>query len=147
MPPSSDLLSGRKAIMEHLQICNWEAVEKLVRKQGCPIAKLGGRWVSRRATLNAWVDKETGGDSMGEKPPSCTLSERSKAIWSRWRQDRMSVFLTHYEQCGCLVQRACKKAGINRQTFYNWRKEYPRFESACKSIEDGMNTGGAECLG
>ena len=40
------------------------------------------------------------------------------------------------KECMGIVSSACKKAGIDRSTYYGWRKEDPEFANACDEAYD-----------
>lgn len=45
-------------------------------------------------------------------------------------------FLTTLEQSAGLVATACRKAGINRSTYYKWRKDDDEFAQAADDIKE-----------
>lgn len=49
---------------------------------------------------------------------------------------RKDNFLEVYKNNMCIVASSCLKAGISRQTFYEWRREDPDFASKCEEIEE-----------
>lgn len=49
---------------------------------------------------------------------------------------RKANFLEVYKNNMCIVASSCLKAGISRQTFYEWRREDPDFASKCEEIEE-----------
>ena len=143
MPPTEQpLIIGVKGIMAFLQIANWDSVVNLIEHENLPFQKIGGRWVGKRENLQHWLDVKTGLKDM-ESVEVCrirhtsTHNSGSKAhIWTRWRTVRMERFLIAYREYGCQVSRACRQAGINRKTFYNWQREYERFAFACQQIQN-----------
>lgn len=47
-------------------------------------------------------------------------------------------FLVAYERSACNVSVACKAIDIERCTFYDWKKKYPKFRKAVEDIEQGI---------
>jgi len=47
-------------------------------------------------------------------------------------------FLKYYEQFNCNIRATCKKIGIDRTTFYKWRKRDKKFDMMVKEIEEGV---------
>lgn len=58
-PVERELVIGRKNLMSALQICNWDSVERLIKRENLPAAKVGGRWLARREALIAWINQRT----------------------------------------------------------------------------------------
>lgn len=53
-----DLIIGRDAILDILKLSHWRYVEyHYLDKPGCPIALIGGRWMTRRSLLDAWLSQ------------------------------------------------------------------------------------------
>lgn len=44
-------------------------------------------------------------------------------------------FPTHLSESYGIIKAACNKAGISRETYYNWRKADPEFAKACDETE------------
>lgn len=53
-----ELLVGKKAIMDALDLALWASVIKLKRTERLPVAKIGGRWMSRRTLILRWIDRK-----------------------------------------------------------------------------------------
>lgn len=47
-----------------------------------------------------------------------------------------SKFLEAFERHLGIISPSCREVGIDRQTYYNWRKLDPDFDKACKEIEE-----------
>lgn len=45
-------------------------------------------------------------------------------------------FLEAFERHMGIISPSCSEVGIDRQTYYNWRKLDPDFDKACKEIEE-----------
>lgn len=58
-PVERELVIGRKNLMSALQISNWDSVERLIKRENLPAAKVGGRWLARREALIAWINQRT----------------------------------------------------------------------------------------
>lgn len=51
-----ELIIGKKSIMAALALENWRSVISLVQKDHLPVAKIGGRWLTRRTLITRWID-------------------------------------------------------------------------------------------
>ena len=49
---------------------------------------------------------------------------------------RKADFLEIFQNNMCIVASSCRKAGITRQTFYEWRREDAEFAAKCEDIEE-----------
>lgn len=143
----TDLIVGRKQLMVFLGINgNWNAVDKMIKRQACPIGKVGGRWSGQRHLLLAWLTSRQGG---GEPVKSCqnlqdlTLKARNKSLetLSKKRNFTMQSFLVNYRGC-MTISGACNASGISRQTYHNWRQRFDRFDAACRQIEEEVQGNG-----
>lgn len=146
MPPvEKPLIIGRKAIMAFLQITNWDSVLRLRREGDLPIGKPdgGGRWVGKRINLQAWLDRTTGGSKFKDEPVNICQKLQSLTpknavdftqVWNKWRTPKMERFLVAYRNSDCMVSPACRAAKISRETYYQWRRNYERFDEACNQI-------------
>jgi len=47
-------------------------------------------------------------------------------------------FLALFEKNAGIIKTTCKKLGIDRQTFYNWKKYNEEFAKRVEDIEEGM---------
>lgn len=54
------------------------------------------------------------------------------------RKELKEVFLEAYDSSACNVSMACKKIGISRNTFYEWKKEDLVFAESCKEKEESL---------
>jgi hypothetical protein len=55
------------------------------------------------------------------------------------KRDKVKVdFLEAYDQSACNVSIACKKVGISRNTFYQWKKDDIQFAEECKEKEESL---------
>lgn len=136
----NDLIVGRKSIMSMLKITNWASVVKLIKRSGCPVGKLEGRWVARHSVLLEWIDAGTGAIGSRSVLIRSTLSKVEHLPadpHQGMRGRKMPLFLEKYSQ-GKSIRSVCRDTEISLQTYYNWRKNYERFDMACKEIE-GMN--------
>ncbi|GEM_PF-4509947 len=136
----NDLIVGRKQIMVLLRYENWTSVEKLINRQGCPVKKVEGRWLAMKSELLDWL-------GLKMTPKKCLSLSISAKIGSieqdkhrHRRGQKMPQFIEYYRE-GHSVSKACFLTDINRQTYYNWRKRYERFDQACKGIEQEMSEG------
>jgi predicted DNA-binding transcriptional regulator AlpA len=48
------------------------------------------------------------------------------------------IFLEAFEKNAALIQQTCKKVGIDRGTFYNWKKDNEEFAKKVEDIEEGL---------
>ena len=135
---TENLIRGRKCIMDVLKMNNWECVLVWKNKHGLPIEKIEGRWLANKARLLEWHDRKTGANDV-KSVQNCAhaqISTQAKAAHARKRGPKMSAFLAVYVEVNCCVSEACRRSGLKRRTFYDYRKNYPRFDSACRSIEN-----------
>lgn len=133
----NDLIVGRKSIMSMLKITNWASVVKLIKRSGCPVGKLEGRWVARHSVLLEWIDAGTGAVGSRSVLIRSTLSKVEHLPsdpHQGMRGRKMPLFLEKYSQ-GKSIRSVCREIGIGLQTYYNWRKNYERFDTACKDVE------------
>lgn len=54
------------------------------------------------------------------------------------RQKLKESFLEAYESSACNVSISCKKIGISRNAFYEWKKEDLQFAEDCKEREESL---------
>lgn len=59
-------------------------------------------------------------------------------IGKRKKAHLKEKILELYEASGCNVSSVCKRVGIARKTFYEWKKEDKEFTSKLEEIEDGL---------
>ena len=138
MAADNDLIRGRKMILDALRMNNWESVLSYAKNHALPIKKVEGRWLARKSSLMEWHDRITGAKE-SESVQQCAyahISTRSKEAHARKRGPQMSAFLAVYGEVFCCVAEACRQSGMKYRTFYAHRKNYPRFDSACRSIEE-----------
>lgn len=45
-------------------------------------------------------------------------------------------FLQVFEENLGIISPSCRAVGIDRETYYNWRRKDPNFDKACKEIEE-----------
>jgi hypothetical protein len=94
MPPvEKPLIVGRKAIMDFLQITNWDSVLKLVRQENLPVGKAGGRWCGRRVNILAWLDQRSNSGTLQETDQQRAISalERVEVLLARLTNKQRSV--------------------------------------------------------
>lgn len=75
----------------------------------------------------------------GEKPKKVDRTKQAAATKKVVQLEvakRKANFLEVYKNNMCIVASSCLKAGISRQTFYEWRREDPDFASKCEEIEE-----------
>ncbi|HEC88449.1 MAG TPA: hypothetical protein ENI52_03940 [Thermoplasmata archaeon] len=53
-------------------------------------------------------------------------------------QVKQDLFLRFFERKACNVSATCKAIGINRDTYYEWRKKHTSFDHKCKEIEESL---------
>lgn len=53
-------------------------------------------------------------------------------------KERKSLFLALLEKNAGNVSITCKKVGIDRKTFYNWKEQDKKFADAFEEIEEGL---------
>lgn len=133
----NDLIVGRKSIMSMLKITNWASVVKLIKRAGCPVGKLEGRWVARHSVLLGWIDTSTG-TAGAKKCQSLSRLTNMDSIPAdkhlKWRGKKMPEFLAVYA-LGKSIRGTCIEVGISRETYYSWRRVSELFDTACKDIE------------
>lgn len=56
----TDLLAGKKEIMDYLRCSDWSRVEKLI-KEGLPVMKIAGRWEALKSGIDTWYKRQTEG--------------------------------------------------------------------------------------
>jgi hypothetical protein len=72
-----------------------------------------------------------------ENPTIPTVKELSKAEMEREEERKKTKerFIEFYEKLFCLISRTCEKVGIDRTTYYEWRKNDSEFDKALKALE------------
>ena len=68
-----------------------------------------------------------------ENPTNPTDKALTKAEEERKRTK--ALFIEFYEKFFCLISRTCEKIGIDRTTYYEWRKTDAEFDKALKEAE------------
>lgn len=54
------------------------------------------------------------------------------------QKGRQDLFLGNFKAAACNIKIACEKTGIDRNTYYNWLKKSPEFETAVKAEREGL---------
>lgn len=54
------------------------------------------------------------------------------------RKPTHKELISVYEKKGCNVTATCKALGINRTTFYNWRKRSERLDAMLEEVEESI---------
>ena len=54
------------------------------------------------------------------------------------RKPTHNELISVYEKKGCNVTATCKALGINRTTFYNWRKRSERLDAMLEEVEESI---------
>ncbi len=72
-----------------------------------------------------------------EPSTNSTLKKEDKETLAKTAA-RKAKFLKTYEKKNAIISHAAKAAGIDRGTFYDWKKDDPQFKKACEDIEEGV---------
>ena len=51
----NDLIVGRDPILEILKLSHWNYMKPYLVLPGCPIIKVGRKWLTRRSLLDSWL--------------------------------------------------------------------------------------------
>lgn len=54
------------------------------------------------------------------------------------RKPTQKEIISVYEKKGCNVTATCKALGINRTTFYNWRKRSEKLDAMLEEVEESI---------
>jgi hypothetical protein len=54
------------------------------------------------------------------------------------KEDKKKLFIEAFASAACNISQGCRKIGITRQTFFNWKAEDPDFANAIKEEQDAM---------
>ena len=75
--------------------------------------------------------------SKKKKKKTTRKSDKSDTIKKRTRE-KQKLFLQLFEHKAANISMTCESIGISRDTYYEWRKKYPKFDQGCKEIEEGL---------
>lgn len=53
-------------------------------------------------------------------------------------EDKKIRFLDNLKAAGGIIYVACENTGINRSTYYKWRKEDPEFATAADEVQEAQ---------
>lgn len=140
MEKKDDLIVGRKQIMVFLKYENWNSVEKLISREGCPISRVGGRWLAMRSSLMEWFDAKLSQKKCLSLSIFTNIDNLTRDKHSKNRSRKMPELLICYKAT-LSVSKACQTVGVTRASFYNWRRKYERFDNACRQIEEEILQG------
>lgn len=113
--------------------------QQKTKKKIAPVkgAKIANTERGKAELKNAVPKKAT--RTAGEKPKKVDRTKQAAATKKVVQLEvakRKSNFLEVYKNNMCIVATSCLKAGISRQTFYEWRREDSDFASKCEEIEE-----------
>ena len=115
---------------------NQQKTKKIVSDK----AKKATKPPSGKAESRKTTPKKAPQTKAGEKPKKKVDRTKQAAATKKVVQlevaKRKDNFLEVYKNNMCIVASSCLKAGISRQTFYEWRREDPDFASKCEEIEE-----------
>lgn len=52
------------------------------------------------------------------------------------KKHKQKEFLEHFRDGHGIVAYACKQTGISRETYYQWKKNDPKFKASCEEVEE-----------
>lgn len=81
--------------------------------------------------------KKTSEEKPADPTTKSTLKKEDKETLARTAA-RKAKFLKMYQKKRALISHAATAAGIDRGTFYDWKKADPVFKKACEEIEEGV---------
>lgn len=73
-------------------------------------------------------------DSRAKKKKKITKSSKSDTIKKRI-EEKQALFLQLFDRKAANISSTCEAIGISRETYYEWRKRYGKFDQACDDIE------------
>ena len=53
-------------------------------------------------------------------------------------KEKQELFLNQFPKNACNVSVTCKSININRDTYYDWLRKFPKFAKACKDAEESL---------